>query len=75
MIKTAYFARIVFVGLLLLSLPNRLLAQPLDYDKAMDDIMAGYLQDYPEPTIKALDQLLAGVNVEELPAQTRFFYY
>lgn len=75
MIKTAYFARIVFVGLLLLSLPNRLLAQPLDYDKAMDDIMAGYLPDYPEPTIKALDQLLAGANVEELPAQTRFFYY
>ena len=75
MIKTLHFARIILVGVLLLSWPNRLLAQPLDYDKAMDDIMADYLPDYPEPTIKALDQLFAGTNVEELPAQTRFFYY
>lgn len=70
-----HFARIVLSGLLFLSCPNGLLAQPLDYDKAMDEIMAGFLQDYPEPTIKALDQLFAGSNVEELPAQTRFFYY
>lgn len=75
MIKTLHYARIALVGLLLLSWPNRLLAQPLDYYKAMDDIMADYLPDYPEPTIKALDQLFAGTNVEELPAQTRFFYY
>lgn len=75
MTKTLYFARLVLVVLSLSALSNRLIAQPLDYDKAMDDIMANYLSDYPEPTIKALDKLFAGTNIDELPAQTRFFYY
>ena len=75
MTKTLYFAKFVLVVGLLSSWSNLLIAQPSDYDKAMDDIMSLHLPDYPEPTIKALDQLFAGTNIEELPASTRFLYY
>lgn len=50
-------------------------AQTIDYGKAIDDIMADYLSDYPEPTIKALDKLFAGNEIEHLPAETQFFYH
>lgn len=75
MTKTMHFARIALAVLLLLSWSNRLLAQPLDYHKAMEEIMDNYLSDYPQPTIKAFDSLFAGINVDELPAKTSFLYY
>lgn len=75
MIKSLSLDRVVLIILLLCSLPNMLIAQSLDYNKAMNDIMSNYLSDYTTPTIKALDKLFSGKNVDELPAQTRFFYY
>ena len=75
MTKTLYFAKIALVVSLLALASNLSNAQPLDYEKAMDDIMDSYLSDYPEPTLKALDKLFDGVNINELPAKTRFFYY
>lgn len=59
----------------LMCLYNRSLAQSIDYEQAMNDIMDNYLSDYPEPTIKALDQLFAGVDISELPVWTSFLYY
>ena len=75
MIKSLSLDRVVLIILLLCSLSNMLIAQSLDYNKAMNDIMSNYLSDYTTPTIKALDKLFSGKNVDELPAQTRFFYY
>ena len=75
MTRASYFARIVLFVLILSGWSSLSSAQPLDYGKAMDDIMESYISDYPEPTIKAFDKLFAGTNVDELPATTRFFYY
>ena len=75
MTKVLSFTRFAFVVSLLSFASNLSYAQTLDYEKAMDEIWDNYLSDYPEPTIKALDQLFTGVNVDELPAKTKFLYY
>lgn len=64
---------LVFILLCLMSNPSN--AQSVDYQKAMEDIMDNLLDDYPEPAIKALDELFSGVKIDDLPAETRFFYY
>ena len=51
------------------------IAQSIDYDKAMDDIMSNHIDDYPEASIRAINKLFEGVNIEELSAGTQFFYY
>lgn len=51
------------------------LAQSTDYDKAMDDILADYLSDYPEPSVKAFDRLFADVVIDDLPVLTQFLYH
>lgn len=50
-------------------------AQSIDYDKAMDDIMSKYINDYPNATIRAFNSLFDGVDIDKLPVETRFFYY
>lgn len=50
-------------------------AQDLDYETAMDDIIANQISDYPEATVHALDELFEGVDVENLPVWERFLYY
>lgn len=50
-------------------------AQSVNYDKAMDDIMSSHLDDYPNATIKALNALFDGVDIDKLPAETNFFYH
>ena len=51
------------------------IAQPIDYDNVMNDIMENHISDYPEPTIKAFDQLFIDIVIEELPVETQFFYH
>ena len=50
-------------------------AQSIDYGKAMDDIMSSHIDDYPEASIRAINKLFEGINVDGLPAETQFFYY
>lgn len=50
-------------------------AQSINYNKAMDDIMANHIDDYPEASIRAFDKLFEDVNIVSLPAETQFFYY
>ena len=54
---------------------NYSVAQSVDYDKAMDDIMSSHIDDYPEVSIRAINKLFEGVNINSLPAETQFFYY
>lgn len=65
----------VLLALFLLSLQNLLYSQPMDYKKAMNDIMENYLPDYPAPAIKAFEQLFSDVDVDELPAEVSFLYH
>lgn len=51
------------------------IAQSIDYDKAMDEIMSNHIDDYPEASIRAINKLFEGVNINSLPAETQFFYY
>lgn len=51
------------------------IAQSIDYKKAMDDIMSNHIDDYPEASIRAINKLFEGVNINGLPAKTQFFYY
>lgn len=51
------------------------IAQPIDYGKAMDEIMSNHIDDYPEASIRAINKLFEGVNIDGLPAETQFFYY
>ena len=51
------------------------IAQSIDYDKAMDDIMSNHIKDYPEASIRAINKLFEGVNINSLPAETQFLYY
>ncbi len=75
MTATLRLSCFVIVPLLLLSSwLNPVNAQPLDYDKAMGDIMTSHMPDYPESAIKAFDKLFSGTNVDDLPARTRFLY-
>ena len=64
----------IIISLTLFSI-NLSVAQSVDYDQAMDDIMSTYLSDYPDPTIKSLDRLFDGVDIESLPAEIKFLYY
>jgi tetratricopeptide (TPR) repeat protein len=54
---------------------NYSVAQSADYDKAMDEIMSNHIDDYPEASIRAINKLFEGVNINSLPAETQFFYY
>lgn len=54
---------------------NYSVAQSIDYDKAMDEIMSNHIDDYPEASIRAINKLFEGVNINSLPAETQFFYY
>lgn len=54
---------------------NPSFAQTIDYMKEMEAIMENSLDDYPYPTIRAFDELFAGVDIDRLPAETKFFYY
>lgn len=54
---------------------NYSVAQSVDYDKAMDEIMSNHIDDYPEASIRAINTLFEGVNINSLPAETQFFYY
>ena len=54
---------------------NYSVAQSINYDKAMDEIMANHIDDYPEALIRAINKLFEGVNINSLPAETQFFYY
>lgn len=51
------------------------IAQSIDYGKAMDEIMSNHIDDYPEASIRAINKLFEGVNIDSLPAETQFFYY
>ena len=73
--RKIHIYKIILSIISLMCLYNRSLAQSIDYEQAMNDIMDNYLSDYPEPTIKALDQLFAGVDISELPVWTSFLYY
>ena len=50
------------------------IAQSIDYDKAMDEIMSNHIDDYPEASIRAINKLFEGVKINSLPAETQFFY-
>lgn len=54
---------------------NYSIAQSVDFDIAMDDIMSKHIDDYPEASIRAINKLFEGVNINGLPAETQFFYY
>lgn len=75
MIKPLALARIVLHFIFLFYLPYFAHAQSVDFYKAMDDIMANHISDYPEPTIRALNQLFKDTEIEALSAETRFFYH
>lgn len=68
-------ARILLCAMLSSLWPILSSAQSVDYQKAMDDIMDNHLSDYPEPTIRALDRLFAGTEIDSLPAETQFLYH
>ena len=75
MTKPLIIARLLTIFMLISCWSEFLLAQSIDYDKALDNIMANHLSDYPEPTINAFDHLFADTVIEELPAETQFFYH
>lgn len=75
MTKPLIIARLLTIFMLISCWSEIMLAQSIEYDKALDDIMANHLYDYPEPTIKAFDHLFADTVIEELPAKTQFFYH
>lgn len=75
MTKLSSMFRIILCFILLSLWPKDMVAQVIEYDKALDEIMANHMSDYPEPTIKALDRLFVGTTIDELPAETQFFYH
>lgn len=68
-------AKIVLYFILIFCWSNFAHAQSVDFEKAMDDIMANHISDYPDPTIKALNQLFKDTEIAALPAETQFFYH
>lgn len=67
--------KFLLLTILALYTVSRSAAQSVDYEMAMDEIMSNHLSDYPDATINALNKLFEGVDIDRLPAETRFFYY